>query len=426
MNSPKVRRIAIVGGSRIPFCRSNTFYADQSNLDMLSSSIEGVVKKYGLSGKVIDEVVAGAVTTHSKDFNLAREAVLSTSLSPLTPGITLQQACGTSLQAALMSGAKIAAGHIECAIVAGTDTTSDVPIVFQERFAKRLVALGRARSVGQKLSVFKGFNLGELTPVPPKNAEPRTGLSMGAHCERMAKEWNIAREDQDRLTLDSHVNAAKAWDQGFFDDLVTPHAGVLRDNIIRPDTSLEKLSTLKPAFDRQTGTLTAGNSTTLTDGAAAVLLASEEWAEANNLPILAYLVAGKTSAVDHVHAEEGLLMAPTVAVSELLKVSGYSLQDFDFYEIHEAFAAQVLCTLKAWESESYCRDRLGLPEALGAIDRSKMNIKGGSIAIGHPFAATGARILSTLGAILDQAGSGRGLISVCTAGGMGVAAIVER
>lgn len=426
MSNESIRRIAIVGGSRIPFCRSNTFYADQSNMDMLSSAIEGVVQKYGLSGVKIDEVVAGAVTTHSKDFNLAREALLSTSLSPLTPGITLQQACGTSLQAALMSGAKIAAGQIECAIVAGTDTTSDVPVVFQDRFAKRLVSLSRARSLKQKFAAFKGFGPSELAPQAPKNAEARTGLSMGAHCERMAKEWQISREDQDALTFESHHKAATAWTQGFFDDLVTPHAGVLRDNIIRPDTSLEKLASLKPAFDKKNGTLTAGNSTTLSDGAAAVLLASEEWAKANNLPILGYLVAGRTSAVDHVNADEGLLMAPTVAVAELLTQTGLTLQDFDFYEIHEAFAAQVLCTLKAWESEQYCKQRLGLETALGSIDRSKMNVRGGSIAIGHPFAATGARILSTLGAILEQAGSGRGLISVCTAGGMGVAAIVER
>lgn len=426
MKPADVRRIAIIGGSRIPFCRSNTFYADQSNLDMLSAAIEGVVQKFHLAGEVIDEVVAGAVTTHSRDFNLAREAILSTSLSPLSPGITLQQACGTSLQAALMSGAKIASGQIECAIVAGTDTTSDVPVVFQDRFAKRLVALSRARSIGQKLAAFKGFGLHELAPQAPKNAEPRTGLSMGGHCERMAKEWNISREDQDQLTLESHLNAARAWDQGFFDDLVTPHSGVIRDNIIRPDTSLEKLSTLKPAFDRKAGTLTAGNSTSLTDGAAAVLLASEAWAQKHNLPVLAYLTAGKTSAVDHVNAEEGLLMAPTVAVSDLINSLGYSLQGFDFYEIHEAFAAQVLCTLKAWESKEYCQTRLGLEDALGAIDRAKMNIKGGSIAIGHPFAATGARILSTLATILDQAGSGRGLISVCTAGGMGIAAVLEK
>lgn len=426
MSNEGIRRIAIIGGSRIPFCRSNTFYADQSNMDLLSSAIEGVVQNFGLSGIKLDEVVAGAVTTHSRDFNLAREALLSTSLSPLTPGITLQQACGTSLQAALMSGAKIASGQIECAIVAGTDTTSDVPIVFQDRFAKRLVSLSHARSFKQKLAAFKGFGLGELAPQAPKNAEARTGLSMGAHCERMAKEWQISREDQDALTFESHHKAATAWTQGFFDHLVTPHAGVLRDNIIRPDTSLEKLASLKPAFDKKNGSLTAGNSTTLSDGAAAVLLASEDWAKANKLPILGYLVAGRTSAVDHVNADEGLLMAPTVAVAELLTQTGLTLQDFDFYEIHEAFAAQVLCTLKAWESEPYCTQRLGLDGALGAIDRSKMNVRGGSIAIGHPFAATGARILSTLGAILEQAGSGRGLISVCTAGGMGVAAIVER
>lgn len=426
MTHSTVRRIAIIGGTRIPFCRSNTLYGEQTNLDMLTAALEGVVQQYGLAGEVIDEVVAGAVTTHSKDWNLAREAVLSTSLSANTPGITLQQACGTSLQAALLSGAKIASGQIECAIVAGTDTTSDVPVVFQDRFAKRLVALSRAKSLAQKRQAFKGFKFSELAPQPPRNAEPRTGLSMGQHCERMAKAWEIPRQAQDELTLESHQKAAQAWDEGFFDDLVIPHAGVLRDNIVRPDTSSDKLSSLKPAFDKKGGTLTAGNSTTLSDGSAAVLLASEDWAKAHNLPIMAYLVAGKTAAVDHVDAEQGLLMAPTVAVAKLLTDLNLKLQDFDFYEIHEAFAAQVLCTLKAWESDQYCRNQLGLSGALGSIERSKMNVRGGSIAIGHPFAATGARIVSTLAAILEQAGSGRGLISVCTAGGMGVAAVIER
>lgn len=426
MSSNDVRKVAIVAGNRIPFCRANSFYADQSNLDMLTAAIQGLVDRHQLDGKQLDAVIAGAVTSHSKDWNLAREAVLSTSLSPLTPGITLQQACGTSLQAALLAAGQIASGQIECAIVAGSDTTSDVPVVFQRRFAQRMVKLSRARSLGQRFKAFKGFRFSELTPQPPRNAEPRTGLSMGQHCERMAKEWSIDREAQDELTLDSHRKAAAAWDSGFFDQLVTPHAGVIRDNIVRPDTSLEKLASLKPAFDRKHGTLTAGNSTTLSDGAAAVLLCSEAWAEANGLPVLATLTAGRTAAVDYANQDEGLLMAPTVAVAELLQRQQLSLQDFDFYEIHEAFAAQVLCTLKAWESERYCKERLGLDQALGSIDRSRMNVRGGSVAIGHPFAATGARVLSTLATILERAGSGRGLISVCTAGGMGVAAIVER
>ncbi len=426
MSDHNLRKIAIIGGSRIPFCRANTLYADQTNLDMLTGAIQAVVNRYGLKGKQIDQVIAGAVTTHPKDWNLAREAVLSTTLSPLTTGITLQQACGTSLQAALMAGGQIASGQIECAIVGGADTVSDPPIVFKRRFAQRMVKLSRARSLGQKLGVFKGFSFGELTPQPPRNSEPRTGLSMGQHCERMAKEWGISRADQDELTLDSHQKAAAAWEAGFFDDLVTPHQGVIRDNIVRPDTSLEKLSSLKPAFDRNNGTLTAGNSTTLSDGAAAVLLASEEWAAKNDLPVTAWLTFGRTASVDYVGGDEGLLMAPAVAVAEMLTRANLKLQDFDFYEIHEAFAAQVLCTLKAWESERYCVERLGLSGALGSIDRSRMNVHGGSVAIGHPFAATGARIVATLASILEDAGSGRGLISICTAGGMGVSAIIER
>jgi len=427
MSDGSLQRIAIVGGSRIPFCRSNSLYADETNQDMLTAVIQGVVDKFDLSGKQIDKVIAGAVTVHSKDWNLAREAVLSTSLSPLTSGVTLQQACGTSLQAAMLAGAEIATGAIDCAIVGGTDTTSDPPIVFQRRFAQRLIKLGRARAFKDKLAAFKGFSPGELAPKPPANSEPRTGLSMGQHCERMAREWQVTRREQDELTLASHHNAARAWDEGFFDDLVVGHAGVLRDNNIRPDSDMQQLGKLKPVFDRSSeGTLTAGNSTPLTDGAAAVLLASEDWARKHDLPILGYLTHSRTAAVDFVDHDEGLLMAPTAAVSEMLARAGRTLQDFDFYEIHEAFAAQVLCTLRAWESADYCRDRLGRDRPLGEIDRSKMNVNGSSVAIGHPFAATGARILATAAKLVDQAGGGRTLISICTAGGMGVSAIVEK
>jgi acetyl-CoA C-acetyltransferase len=421
-----LRKVAIIGGSRIPFCRSNTSYAEKTNMDMLAASLQGVVDRFDLHGERLDEVVAGAVTTHSRDWNLAREALQSTTLSPLTPGITLQQACGTSLQAALMIGARIATGQIDCGIAAGTDTTSDPPITFGRKFSQRLVKLGAARSAGQRLRAFRGFSPAELKPVLPANGEPRTGLSMGEHCERMAHEWKIPREEQDRLAMESHHKANRAYDEGFFDPLVTPWGGVARDNNIRADTGMEKLGTLRTVFARDAAaTLTAGNSTPLTDGAAGVLLASEDWAKRQGLPVQAYLVAGRSSAVDYVN-DEGLLMAPTVAVAELLQRQGLALQDFDFYEIHEAFAAQVLCTLAAWDSEAYCRRRLGLQEALGTVDRAKMNVKGSSLAVGHPFAATGARILGTLAQLLAEAGAGRGLISVCTAGGMGVAAILER
>jgi acetyl-CoA C-acetyltransferase len=427
MTDASIKRIAVIGGSRIPFCRSQTLYADETNKDMLTRAIQGVVDRYGLDGEQLDKVIAGAVTVHSKDWNLAREALLSTSLSPLTPGITLQQACGTSLQAAMLAGAEIASGAIDCAIVGGTDTTSDAPIVFQRRFAQRLMKLNRAKSFKDKLAAFKGFSPGELAPQPPANSEPRTGLSMGQHCERMARHWQISRREQDELALTSHHNAARAWDEGFFDDLVVGHAGVLRDNNVRPDSDLQQLAKLKPAFDKSgNGTLTAGNSTTLTDGAAAVLLTSEEYADKHDLPVSAWLTHSRTAAVDFVDGDEGLLMAPTVAVSEMLDRADLSLQDFDFYEIHEAFAAQVLCTLRAWESDDYCRDRLGRSEAMGAIDRAKINVKGSSLAVGHPFAATGARIVATLAHLLEEKGSGRGLISVCTAGGMGVSAILER
>ena len=420
-----LRRVAIVGGSRIPFCRSNTIYADKSNLDMLAAAIDGVVDRFGLSGEQVDEVMAGAVMTHSKDFNLAREAVLSSKLSPLTPGITLQQACGTSLQAALNLAAKIATGQIDSGIAAGTDTTSDAPIVFGSKFSKRLIHLSQARSMKQRLAALKGFGPSELKPVSPTNGEMRTGLSMGQHCERMAREWQIGREDQDQLAFESHHKATAAYEAGFFDPLVTPWGGVSRDNNLRADSTLEKLAGLRTAFDRgPEATLTAANSTPLTDGAAGVLLCSEEWAADHKLPVQAYLITGRSASVDFVN-DEGLLMAPTVAVAEMLQRTGLSLQDFDFYEIHEAFAAQVLCTLKAWESKEYCKQRLGLKKPLGSIDREKLNVNGSSLAVGHPFAATGARIVATLSQILAEKGSGRGLISVCTAGGMGVCAILE-
>ena len=427
MLSSSLRRVAIIGGSRIPFCRSNTLYSDLSNLDMLTAAIDGLADKFDLADVEIGEVGAGAVISHSKDWNLAREAVLATRLSPLTSAYTLQMACGTSLQAALQLGAKIACGQIDSAIAAGSDTTSDAPIVFGRKFAKRLIKLANAKSMGERLAALKGFNPKELAPVAPGSGEPRTKMAMGEYCELMAKEWGISRIDQDRLAYNSHKKAAAAYDQGFFDDLIVPCAGVSRDNHLRADTTQAKLATLKPAFDRKSGkgTLTAGNSTPLTDGASSVLLASEDWAKARGLPIQAYLTYGKTAAVDFV-AGEGLLMAPTVAVARLLQDTGLSLQDFDYYEIHEAFAAQVLCTLRAWESDKYCRERLGLAKALGSIDPDKLNVKGSSLAFGHPFAATGGRIVATLAKLLEQKGSGRGLSSVCTAGGMGVVAVLER
>lgn len=419
-----LRRVAVLGGIRIPFCRSNTLYADLSNLEMMAASLNGLVDKFNLKGKHIDEVVGGAVVTHSKDFNLAREAVLSTKLAPSTPGITLIQACGTSLQAALGSAAKIAAGEIDCAIAMGSDTTSDAPIVFSKKFSKRLVEVGQQKSLLDKIKVFKGFSPAELAPQPPMVTEPRTGLSMGQHCELMAQQWKIARADQDEWAYESHKKAAEAYRSGYMDDLILPCAGVFRDNNLREDITLEKLASLKPAFDKsERGTLTAGNSTPLTDGAASVLIASEEWAAKNDLPVLAYLTMGQHVGNDFV-AGDGLLMAPTIAVSKLLDRAGLTLQDFDFYEIHEAFAAQVLCTLKAWEDPVYCKTVLGKDQPLGSIDRAKINVKGSSLAFGHPFAATGARIVANAAKLLSTSGR-RGLISICTAGGMGVAAILE-
>jgi len=423
----ELRKIAIVGSARVPFCRAYTGYAGESNLSMLGTAFSGLADKYGLKGQRIDEVMAGAVISHSRDFNLAREALLDAGYSPRTPGTSVQIACGTSLQAALMLGAKIATGEIESGIAGGSDTVSDSPIVFGDKFQHRLINLNKAKTLGEKAKAFSGFSFGELAPVAPSTQEPRTGLSMGQHCELMAREWDIPREEQDKLAYRSHQNAAKAYDEGFHDDLIVPCAGIWRDNNIRADTTLEKMAAMKPAFDRSSGkgTLTAANSTPLTDGAAAVLLASEDWAKARGLPVLAYLTLGQVAANDFAGGD-GLLMAPTIAVSEMLKRSNLTLQDFDFYEFHEAFAAQVLCTLKAFNDKKYCKDVLGRDKVLGKIDPDKINVKGSSLAYGHPFAATGARILGLTAKLLHQAEKQRALISVCTAGGQGVTAIVER
>ncbi len=423
----ELRKVAIVGSARIPFTRAYTGYANESNLTMLGAVLAGLAEKYGLRSETIGEVMAGAVLSHSRDFNLSREAALDAGLSPRTPGTNIQIACGTSLQAALILGAKIATGEIDSGIAAGTDTVSDAPIVFGDKFQHRLSALNRAKTVGAKAAALKGFNLGEVTPVAPSTQEQRTGLSMGQHCELMARQWGITREEQDELAFKSHLNAARAYDEGFHDDLVVPFAGVLRDNNVRPDTSLEKMATMKPAFDKDSGkgTLTAANSTPLTDGAAAVLLASEDWAKARGLPILAYLTVGQVAANDFAHGE-GLLMAPTIAVSEMLRRSNLTFADIDLFELHEAFAAQVLCTLKAWRDPDYNRTVLGRETPLGGIDPTKINVRGSSLAYGHPFAATGARILGLTAKLLQTEQKQRALISVCTAGGMGVAALVER
>jgi len=422
-----LRKVAVIGGVRTPFCRGNTGYDDLTNLDLLTAALNGLVAKFGLGGQHIDEVVGGAVVTHARDFNLTREAVIGTKLKEDTPGITLSQACGTSLQAALGSAAKIATGQIEVAIACGSDTVSDPPIELKRQFAKRLAAVSAEKTVTKKAGAFfSGFSLGDFAVNPPAVSEPRTGLSMGQHCELMAKEWRIAREAQDQLAFESHRKAAAAYDAGFLDDLIVPTSGVFRDNNLRADIALEKIAQLKPAFDREAGTLTAANSTPLTDGASAVLLSSEEWAAAHGLKPQAYLTYGQHYAVDFVDAGQGLLMAPAIAVSKMLDRAGLALQDFDFYEIHEAFAAQVLCTLKAWEDPQYCKTMLGKDAPLGAIERAKLNVKGSSLAYGHPFAATGARIIAMLAKILEENGGGRGLISICTAGGMGVCAILER
>ena len=405
----QTRRVAIVGGNRIPFARSNGAYATASNQEMLTATLEGLIERFNLHGLRMGEVAAGAVLKHSRDFNLTRECVLGSRLSPQTPAYDIQQACGTGLEAALLVANKIALGQIECGIAGGVDTTSDAPIGVNEDLRQILLQVNRSNTTADKLKALTQLRLHNLKPELPRNGEPRTGLSMGQHCELMAQTWGIPREAQDQLALESHQKMAAAYAEGWQDDLLTPFLGLTRDNNLRPDASLEKLTSLKPAYERSAkGTLTAGNSTPLTDGASLVLLASEEWARERGLPILAYWRDGEAAAVDFVRGDEGLLMAPVYAVPRLLARNGLTLQDFDYYEIHEAFAAQVLCTLKAWEDPEYCKTRLGLDAPLGAIDRSKLNVKGSSLAAGHPFAATGGRIVANLAKLLSKKGEGAG------------------
>jgi len=425
-NAP--RRVAIIGGCRTPFARSYGAYTGSSNQELLTAALRAVVERYQLQGQRLGDVIGGATLKHSRDFNLTRESLLSVGLDPQTPGLDLQRACGTSLEAAVLVANKIALGQIDAGIAAGVECISDPPVVYPNSYRQILLQSHRGRSLGQRLAPFLKLRPRDFKPMLPAVIEPRTGLSMGQSCELMVKTWKISRAEQDRVAYESHVKAAKAWSEGFYDDLVVPFAGLKRDNNVRADTTMEKLATLRPVFDTSgTGSLTAGNSTPLTDGASALLLASEDWAHARNLPVAAWLRAGKTWAVDFASGAEGLLMAPAYAVASMLRDTGLALQDFDYYEIHEAFAAVPLCTLRAWESADYCRERLGLQQPLGGIDLARLNVKGGSVAIGHPFAATGARILAGLAKLLSgDSAATRGLASACTAGGMGVSAILER
>jgi acetyl-CoA C-acetyltransferase len=418
---------AVLGGNRIPFARRDRAYARASNQDMLTAALDGLIGRFGLQGERAGEVAAGAVLKHSRDFNLTRECVLGSALAADSPAYDLQQACGTSLATTINVANKIALGQIEWGIAGGVDTTSDAPIELNDDLRNVLLELNRAKSLPQRARLLGHLRPGQIVPNIPQNAEPRTGLSMGEHQAISTERWGITRDEQDEIAVASHRNLAAAWDRGFFADLTTPFLGLERDENLRPDASIESMAKLKPVFgDKATGTMTAGNSTPLTDGAATVLLASDEWAERRSLPVLAHIVDAEVGAVDFVHGEEGLLAAPLYTVPRLLDRNGLALQDFDFYEIHEAFASQVVMTLKAWEDPAFCKDRLGRDEPLGSIDRAKLNVNGSSLAAGHPFGATGARIVATLAKLLDERGSGRGLISICAAGGQGVTAILEK
>lgn len=420
------QRVAVIGGIRIPFVRSFREYSRTTNQEMLTAALQALIKKYNLKGQLLGDVALGAVMKSSIEWNLSREVVLGTDLDPRTPAFNVQRACGTSLETINLIALKIAAGQIDSGIGGGSDTNSDLPIMVQRALAWKLIDISQAKSLSGRISNILRIRPGDLKPAYPDIVEPRTGLSMGQHTEKMVKEWKVTREEQDQLAYESHSKAAKAYVDGFYHDLVAPFKAAKRDMLVRSDTTIEKLAQLKPAFDKSGhGTMTAGNSTAFTDGAGAVLLTSEEYAHQHQLRPQAWFVDAQSAAVDFVGGA-GLLMAPTLAVAQMLKRNSLTLQDFDFYEIHEAFAGQVICTLKAWESDEYCRKVLGLDKALGSIDRNRMNVKGGSLALGHPFGATGSRVVATLAKLLHEKGSGRGLVSICTGGGMGVAAILER
>jgi acetyl-CoA C-acetyltransferase len=421
----ETRRVAVLGGNRIPFARSNSTYSHASNQDLLTAALDGLIDRFGLQGERLGEVAGGAVLKHSHDRDLTRESVLGTRLAPETPAYDVQQACGTGLETTILVSNKIALGQVEAGIACGADTTSDAPIALNEQLRATLLEANRQRSTAAKLRALTAVRPGHIVPSVPRNEEPRTGLSMGEHCATMAADWEIGRAEQDELAVASHRNLAAAYERGFFDDLLTPYLGLERDQNLRPDSSLEKLAKLKPVFGGPEGTMTAANSTPLSDGASAVLLASEQWAAERDLPVLAHFVEAQTAAIDHVHKREGLLMAPAYAVPVMLDRAGLRLQDFDYYEIHEAFAAQVLCTLAAWEDPDFCREKLGREQPLGSIDRAKLNVNGGSLAAAHPFAATGGRIVAGLAKQLHEDGRGRGLISICAAGGQGIVAILE-
>ncbi|MDL2145198.1 acetyl-CoA C-acetyltransferase [Flavobacterium tructae] len=420
-----IKKVAIVGYNRIPFARANTAYAEVGNQQMMTAALDGLVTKYNLKGKLIGEVAGGAVIKHTYDNNLMRECVLKTTLDPATPACDLQQACDTGIESAIYIANKIALGQIECGIAGGVDSISDIPMAVSDKLRKILLHVRNAKSITEKIKFFLKIRPGDLAPLVPKNEEVQTGLSMGGHTEITAKHYKISREDQDNFALKSHLNMAKAYDDGFFDDMIAPFNGLDRDNNLRKDSTLEKLARLKPAFDKINGTLTAGNSTPLTDGASCILLASEEWAKEHDLPILAYITFAEIAAIEYVKNQQNLLLAPLFAVSRMLDKAGLTLQDFDYYEIHEAFAAQVLATLKIWESPELSA-QIGLPKTLGAIDREKLNVKGSSLAAAHPFAATGGRIIGVMAKLLNEKGSGRGLISICAAGGQGVTMIIEK
>jgi acetyl-CoA acyltransferase len=424
-HTPPGRRVAIVAGVRTPFARSGTAFKDVPAVALARHAARELLYRTEIDPGEVDEVVVGQVVPSVLTPNVAREVSLLPQFPRTIPAYTLNRACASSAQAITNAADQIALGHADVVVAGGVESLSDIPVLHSRRMSQLLVEAGRARTMSQRLAVMARIRPRDLVPVTPAIAEPSTGESMGQSAEKMAKENGIAREAQDRLALRSHERAAAATSDGRLTADIVPWFGrddvVATDNGIRADTSLEQLAKLRPVFDRAYGTVTAGNSSPLTDGAAMVLLMAEETARALGYRPLAYLRSYAVSAVD---PGWQLLMGPAYAVPKALERAGIAWQDVGLFEIHEAFAAQVLSNAQAWASPEW-GEKLGLDGPLGEVDWSCANVMGGSIAIGHPFGATGARLVTQLAGEMRRRGVEFGLVSICAQGGMGHALVLE-
>lgn len=424
------RRVAVVAGCRTPFIRSGTTFRKLTAVELGTLAVRELLQRANLHPTEIDEVIYGTVTPSPLAPNISREVGLAAGVPPRASAYTVSRACASSNQAITSAADTISRGYADVIVAGGAESLTDIPILFSRSMRERLMTAARAKSIPAKLKAFTGLRPRELAPVTPAIAEPSTGESMGQSAERMAKENGISREAQDRWALRSHQRAAEGTEDGRLLQEIIPvfipptyETMVDRDNGIRTDTSMEKLAALPPVFDRKFGTVTAGNSSPLTDGASAVLLMSEEKARALGYTPLGYI---RSYAYAALAPSDQLLQGPAYAAPKALERAGITMQDIELWEIHEAFAAQVLSNFQWLDSDEFARKELGRTEKVGLIDEDRINVMGGSIALGHPFGATGARLTTTLLNEMNRRDLGLGLITVCAAGGMGFAMVIER